>query len=539
MAKYRALQETRPSSRGPTIPRKKGTPTSVTSLNTLPSVAETQRCSAASSLDPRTRVTQGQFFTPWAIAELMASMSTVSATEVRLLDAGAGTGILAAAWIYEACNREVRPERVSITAFETDSSLLDHLRTTLDAAREAASHVGLEVEYTVRSEDFVLVAAETIATLGAHPNMRFNAAILNPPYRKIRSDTDYRRALRSAHIETSNLYTAFVGLALPLLKPGGELVAITPRSFCNGPYFRPFRKHLLLSASIERIHVFEARDEAFADAGVLQENVVLVARRGGTQGDVVLSVGNNKNSVNSRTVPFRQVVYPNDPEVFIHADVSESEIVTQLVKKASCSLADLGVEVSTGRVVDFRARDALCAPGTPNSAPLIYPHHFENGYVQWPRAHAKKKDAILVTDQTRDLLVPAGFYVLVRRFSAKEERRRVVAALFDPAAVASDVLAFENHLNFFHKEGRGLEESIARGLCAYLNSTVVDAYFRQFSGHTQVNATDLRNLPYLSVAALERLADALPSSPSQDEIDSEAHKTIGHSESTTSYLVER
>jgi adenine-specific DNA-methyltransferase len=42
---------------------------------------------------------------------------------------------------------------------------------------------------------------------------------------------------------------------------------------------------------------------------------------------------------------------------------------------------------------------------------------------------------------------------------------------------------------------------------AYLNSTFVDAYFRQFNGHTQVNATDLRNLRYPSVTQLERLGE--------------------------------
>ena len=44
---------------------------------------------------------------------------------------------------------------------------------------------------------------------------------------------------------------------------------------------------------------------------------------------------------------------------------------------------------------------------------------------------------------------------------------------------------------------------LARGLVAYLNSTFVDAYFRQFNGHTQVNATDLRNLKYPTRAQLE------------------------------------
>ena len=45
----------------------------------------------------------------------------------------------------------------------------------------------------------------------------------------------------------------------------------------------------------------------------------------------------------------------------------------------------------------------------------------------------------------------------------------------------------------------------AKGLAAFLNSTVVDTCFREFSGHTQVNATDLRTLNYPAKAVLERL----------------------------------
>ena len=38
---------------------------------------------------------------------------------------------------------------------------------------------------------------------------------------------------------------------------------------------------------------------------------------------------------------------------------------------------------------------------------------------------------------------------------------------------------------------------------------MVDRHFRQFSGHTQVNATDLRSLRYPQRATLERIADRL------------------------------
>jgi len=42
------------------------------------------------------------------------------------------------------------------------------------------------------------------------PVERFNCAILNPPYKKINSDSETRLTLREVGIETSNLYTGFL-----------------------------------------------------------------------------------------------------------------------------------------------------------------------------------------------------------------------------------------------------------------------------------------------------------------------------------------
>jgi adenine-specific DNA-methyltransferase len=84
--------------------------------------------------------------------------------------------------------------------------------------------------------------------------------------------------------------------------------------------------------------------------------------------------------------------------------------------------------------------------------------------------------------------------VAVRRFSSKEEKRRIFAAVVDPLLHPNGV-AFENHLNYFHKNKHGFDRALAYGLSAYLNSAPLDECFRSFSGHTQVNATDLRNLP--------------------------------------------
>ena len=59
--------------------------------------------------------------------------------------------------------------------------------------------------------------------------------------------------------------------------------------------------------------------------------------------------------------------------------------------------------------------------------PLLYPCHFNGGTVHWPKLEARKPKAILDNDETHQWLVPSGVYLLTKRFTSKEERRRLVA----------------------------------------------------------------------------------------------------------------
>jgi len=191
------------------------------------------------------------------------------------------------------------------------------------------------------------------------------------------------------------------------------------------------------------------------------------------------------------------------------------------------TLASLSINISTGPVVDFRLKDSIRMVPVPGTVPLLYPCHFNGGTVDWPKLRARKPNAILDTEETRRWLVPSGFYLLTKRFTSKEERRRLVACLFNPNDVDAEWLGFENHLNYFHANGKGLERRLAFGLFAYLNSTVVDQYFRTFSGHTQVNATDLRNLPYPNLLILQTMgAEITTLNLDQKEIDALVEKHI-------------
>jgi len=361
----------------------------------------------------------------------------------------------------------------------------------------------------------------------AHP---FDCTILNPPYKKIRTDSPERRLLRDVGVETSNLYTAFVALALRLVRVGGELIAITPRSFCNGPYFTPFRRDLLALGNLSHLHVFDSRDVAFGEDEVLQENVIFRLERGVRQQDSVeiawSDAGDAEHTV-VRAVPFTEVVSPDDADRFIHVTPDEWDTrIAEIVRSLPGTLKSLNVSVSTGRVVDFRVKDFLRSDPEPGTVPLIYPSHCVAGKVAWPKPHSRKPNAVVRARETADQINPAGTYVLVKRFTSKEERRRVVATVISPTDVPGDYVAFENHLNYFHLGGAGLPQQLARGLAAFLNSTIVDLYFRQFNGHTQVNASDLRKLHYPDAQQLETIGRQVGGSTTQAGIDELVEEVI-------------
>lgn len=475
------------------------------------------RLLVSSQMDPATKAKLQQYLTPDAVAGFMASLfECTSARRAALLDAGAGIGTLSAALLDRWGRGKTDLESVVVTAYEIDDQFVGPLSGTL--ARHA--HGMPDVEIQVKNTDFI---EDGLNQLQFRGGACFTHAILNPPYAKISSRSRTRKLLRCAGIETVNLYTGFVALALALLVPDGQLVAITPRSFCNGTYYRPFRRFILERAALTRIHLFGSRRSAFRDDDVLQENIVFSLRKGSTQNDVIVSTSTDQTMADycEQVYPFDRIVKPGDEDLFIHVPTSLRQDPISASGALTGSLRAIKLQVSTGPVVDFRAQEYLRQMPEVGCVPLLYPQHLCDQHILWPRANAKKPNALRVGQETATMVFPAGHYVLVRRFSSKEETRRIVAAVLDPKMVDGQDVAIENHLNVFHRRKRGLDPAVAYGLVVYLNSTPVDELFRTFSGHTQVNVGDLERLPYPSRAQLVRLGRWAMSSgsPSQEAID--------------------
>jgi adenine-specific DNA-methyltransferase len=223
----------------------------------------------------------GQFMTPQEIASFMADQFELqNSINIVLLDAGAGKGALSKAFAERWKKSAASDATLTIHAYELDPSMIAVLEPALLALQKDAN-----ISASVLTGDFIESAAAQIRS----GERRYTHAILNPPYKKISTESSARRVLSSVGIETVNLYSGFVALALEILNQNGELVAIIPRSFCNGPYYKAFRQFVLDRAAIKSIHLFEARDQAFSEDDVLQENVIIRLKRGAPQGDVIIS----------------------------------------------------------------------------------------------------------------------------------------------------------------------------------------------------------------------------------------------------------
>lgn len=493
-------------------------------VNSAADEADRRRMEVTRQLDWERRADLGQYLTPVGVARFMAGMFDELPARVALLDAGAGTGTLTAAFVEQACRSVTCPAEICATTYEVDAPMLGHLTETLKDCAAICEEAGVAFQGDVRTADFIEAATASLGGgLFRDKSLSFDAAILNPPYRKIATFSMERCLLQTVGLDATNMYAAFVALAIRLLRPSGQMVVIMPRSFCNGPYFRPFRELLLSEMTIRRVHVFESRKKAFRDDAVLQENIILHAVKAKPAGGVIrLSTGDGDAEPRLRDVDYSEVVREANGDRFIHLPTDQSDSDTAgWMAALPMTLRSLGIEVSTGRVVDFRAREFLRVDPGPDTVPLIYPCHFSSGVVEWPLSPCRKPNAIADVPESLSLMVPSGYYVLTKRFSSKEERRRVVAAVYDPSVFPFDRVGFENHVNYYHARGAGLDRDTAFGLMVFLNSTPVDRYFRQFNGHTQVNATDLRTLRYPdleSLAALGRAA-AEGRTDSQEKLD--------------------
>lgn len=452
------------------------------------------------------RRARGQVFTPESICRFMASRVTQLPERVRILDAGAGVGSLAVA----VCERllTLRSARCAeFVLYESDPTLLPALEANMNRCRRALEAAGVAMTYQILGADFALDRRAGGAQRRLFEDDAeippFDLAIMNPPYFKIGADSRYAAVMRDSFRSCPNIYTLFMARAAELLRPDGELIAITPRSFCNGAYFRDFRRWFFARMSLLAVHSFDCRRSTFDD--VLQESIITHTRRLGVAAPFTTVSASPGREFAMPPSELRlspgQVLDDSAGDMLLRIPASAAEAaIIEAVEAWPGRFGQLGLRISTGPVVMFRVEQFLLTDSDdPQAVPLIAPHNVRPFRTVWPLNKRDKPLAFRVCPGSMKHLLPMRNYVLLRRFSAKEERRRLTASYYLQSEARGDYLALENHLNYIRHTSRELTVDEVCGLTALFNSALLDGYFRIISGNTQVNATEIRSIRFPSL----------------------------------------
>ncbi len=434
----------------------------------------------------------GQFFTNPILAQYMASMihKIEGVDKVKVLDAGAGEGILTSA----AAQRLVKLGHKNIHAilYEIDQELIPVLLENMNWVKDKLKEVGAAFSFEIRNKDFIL----------SRPDWRekdFHVAVINPPYFKISSkDSPYSGATFDLFTGNPNIYASFMAVVSACLSAFGQMITIVPRSFTNGLYFKSFRYFLFNKLSLERIHIFKSRNNLFGNMDVLQENIICKYVKIAQQETIMVCSSKNDEDLDESEVNFYSanlIMDTNNKMYFIRIpeSIDDANILNK-VEHWRNTFGDCDYFISTGPIVEHRTKKFIVDKGdAENSIPLLRMHNVRPLQTIW--TGKKIKDArFKLLDGYQKHVSRNLVYVVLKRFSSKDENRRLVAAVHNPEEFTGDFIALENHLNFIGQTKNELDMIEAFGLAALFNSTFMDRYFRSISGNTQVNASEIRSM---------------------------------------------
>ena len=481
----------------------------------------------------------------------MAGCFEYPQAHLRVLDPGCGTGILSAA-VCEAASVGGRVKALHIDAYDTDPMLAEACRLVLAFSRDWLARRDIALTFDVRHGDFLLdhlgPHGSTSGPSDRHHGRKgykttYDLVVSNPPYFKVSRDDPRAGAWATTVHGQPNIYALFMTASAELLSEPGMLVYIVPRSFASGQYFRRFRKVFFRRVTPVAVHLFESRKDVFKDQAVLQESVIIAARSLAGRDDqppghVHISHSKAVGDLSDRRELVVDTAFVLDPasensELSIPHCYDDLEL-SQVVRAWPSTLGSLGLEISTGPVVPFRAEGLLTdSANGALRAPLIWMQHVRPMRTVWPSTAVHKPQWIQVTPESAKLLVEDANYVLMRRFSAKEEKRRLVAAPLVRGSLGSDTIGLENHLNYIRGESRELDEELVFGLSTLFNSVLLDRYFRMSNGNTQVSATELRAMPLpaegdiRSIGSGARAAAAMGTVQDFSSLDALVARTLG------------
>lgn len=444
----------------------------------------------------------GQFFTGMETARYMASLFTLPSnkTKIKLLDAGAGSGILSAA-LAERILRETTAS-IHLTCYENDKNIYSLLLSNLEEIEKNSNN---RFSFDIYKENYLLSQAQELGNdlFKDKEIEQYDMIIGNPPYKKIAKDAPEAKAMPFVCYGSPNLYFLFATMGIMNLKPNSELVYIIPRSWTSGAYFKKFRSFLFSNCVLTDIHLFESRNKVFNSETVLQETIIIKLKKSLIKPTCIKVTSSSTSdfiNINSFTAPYESVVSKNN---FVYLITSQKDAdVLKRINKLTTTLSEMNMKMKTGLIVDFRTREVLRDKLDDNSFPLIYSQHIKDGRVVWPLG----KEGEVIKTTKKSYLQENGNFLMVKRFTSKEEKRRLQCGIFLKQRYKEFThISTQNKINFIKCDS----PCITYGLYVLFNSRLYDNYYRILNGSTQVNSTEINQIPIPERPLIEKMGSEL------------------------------
>ena len=479
---------------------------------------------------PDYRKKRGQFFTPGPISSFMVMQyqDIYKKNEIRILDTGAGVGILESAFCEYLLSLG-KKINVFFTLYENDENLFLLLKKNMSICKRIMADTDSHISYRIINEDFILSSTLNYNNNDGNSEINYDLILSNPPYYKLNGHNSYITETKNILKRHPNIYSLFMTLSAMQLNNEGQMVIITPRSYCSGLYFKEFRKWFFSIMKPLKIHVFNSRSDVFKKYDVLQENLILTAKKSLTNPEkvsVTVSDGIFKKDETLKVIntTYDFLFIKRNDDIILRIPTSEmgKSIALQL-DNYNNTFSTLGFNVSTGPVVPFRTIKNLVNSKKygENYVPLIWMHNINNGKVILTNSKSNKPSYILRTPETEKLLLNNGNYVLIKRFSTKEGKKRICSGVFLERFLYAEKIGIENHVNYVYKNNNNMTEDEALGITAILNSDLYNEYFQMENGSTQVNANDLKNIPLPPIEKIRKIGKLIIENENYKEFKSE------------------
>jgi adenine-specific DNA-methyltransferase len=443
------------------------------------------------------RSTNGVYYTPPNLTTRLLNLAEkagVNWATATILDPACGGGAFLA---------PVALRIASVLDSEDSNVIIDHIEKNLkgfeiDPFSAWLSQVFVEVAISKhcliakRRLNNIIEVRDSLAI--ENTKEKYDLIIGNPPYGKIKLETELRKKFDDCLYGHANLYGLFVHVAFSLVKRNGIVAYVTPTGFLGGQYFKKLRSFIAANSTPLEFDFLTFRKGIFED--VLQETMLTIYRKGKSVQPLVVNEILPSSAKAYDVHAVGAFALPNDPSSpwLLARNKSNAKLVSKL-GKLSHHLNDWGYGVKTGPLVWNRHKIQLRRAKGKGTFPLIWAETISTkGEFLW-KADKKNHTLYFAFKNGDEWLLEKKPCIIMQRTTAREQEKRLLTAILPMTMFkACGAVIIENHLNVIQPITASPKVSLEL-LNIFLSTKIADDVFRCISGSVAVSAYEIECMP--------------------------------------------